>query len=322
MTKFKYPNALRRIIYSLIMILPAFLTSNIYKGLDTKLTTNMKLSNLTALGSSIYLNLENSESNLQYALSQLTHTTEFKTMDALGIANQATHFLYYNKNVSNLYVLDKNKNTVFGINDNLLTQTYYSNHIDSALRGVPSYYSTFNHNIPFLQFAYPIYSELDTSVPSGVIVATLTLEDINTLFQTINTMDPSIDVLLVNVAGDILAQSQSSPLTSSPDHIDITKIKSGLDFDPNTPFTNLKGDEVNGIYFTITSSNWTLLLTSPKYTGIENIDFISWILGGLGASGVTTSEVIRKRRSATTASVDSENAISSTELVDEDCASS
>lgn len=174
-TKFKYPNALRRIIYSLIIILPAFLISNIYKDLDTKLTTNMKLSNLTALGSNIYLNLENGESNLQYALSQLIHTTESKTLDTLDIAEQVIQFLYYNKNVSNLYVIDKDKHTVFGINDNLLTQTYSTNPIDSALRGTPSYYSTFNHNTPFLQLTYPIYDELDLPISNGVIVATLTL---------------------------------------------------------------------------------------------------------------------------------------------------
>lgn len=312
-TKFKYSNALRRAIYSLIMILPAFLTSNIYKALDTQLTTNTKLSNLTALGSSIYLNLESSESNLQYALSQLTHSSEFKTMSTLGIANQVTHFLYYNKNVSNLYVLDQNKNTVFGVNDNLLTKTYSTNHIDSALRGIPSYYSTFNYNSSFLQFAYPIYSETDSSIPSGVIVATLNLEDINTIFQTINTMDPSINILLVNETGNILAESQSSHFTSSPAHIDINKIKSGLDFDPNTTFTVLTEEEVNGIYFTITSSNWTLLLTSPKYTGIENIDLISWLLGGLGAGGVTTSEVIRKRKSIAASSIELDDGIEVTE---------
>lgn len=149
--KTKYINTMRRLIYSSIMILPALLTSTIYKTLDTELTTNTKLSNLTALGSSIYLNLQNSESTLQYSLSQLSSTKEFQSLDKLGIAEQVNNFLYYNKNISNLYILDHHKTNIFGINNNQLSQSIHTNHIDSALRGIPSYYSTFDKNTHFLQ---------------------------------------------------------------------------------------------------------------------------------------------------------------------------
>lgn len=136
--KTKHTNAMRRLIYSSIIILPALLTSTIHKALDTQLIMNTKLSNLTALGSSIYLNLQSSESTLQYSLSQLSSTKEFQSLDKLGIAEQVNNFLYYNKNISNLYILDHNKTNIFGINNNQLSQSIHTNHVDSALRGIPS----------------------------------------------------------------------------------------------------------------------------------------------------------------------------------------
>lgn len=110
-------------------------------------------------------------------------------------------------------------------------------------------------------------------------------------------MDSSTNIFLTDASGDILVQSGNSGVTSSPVRLDIKRIKSRLDFDPNNTFRDLSDNNVNGIYFTINNSDWTLLLTSSTYAGLEHVDWISLLLGGIAAGGVTTSEIIRKRKS-------------------------
>lgn len=287
---------MRLIVYSFFIISPPILTSTIYTAADSKLTTSSKLSGLSSLSHTLYALLDSTQQSMSYTLSLLTTSSSFQTLSPIGIASELNHFLYFNESISNAYALDMDKHLIYGINDTLQNNINYTAHIDSALTGVSDYYSTFIGSTPFTQLAVPIHSPSDASEQVGVLIVTLNFDYLQHTLQGISTSDNSIKAYLFDSEGRILSKSFEDSSSSQGLSFDIDRIKQGLSFDPLTTFIDLDGSEVNGLFFTLPSSNWTLLITTPVYTGIENTDLVSILLGFLGVGGVSTSEFIRKAK--------------------------
>lgn len=291
----------RQFIYGLLILLPSVMTGNIYSSIDQQQSTSVMLSGLTALSDSIYTQMTTSQDNLAYTSKLMLSHEEFLNFNASGMSQLLGEFTFYNPIIENVYVIDTNHTVIYGINNNNLNNIDYTTHIDSALSGIPSYYSSFINNKPFIQSTYPIFSIDSSAPPLGALIITFSLDSLEQRLQSLNSNSPNLNAYVFDAAGRIIASSSPSN-SNSTRTIDIKRIRQGLDYDPATTFLLFDDQPLNGIYYTLEDSGWTLLVTSTPATGVQAADLVSWIAGLLGLGGISTSEAIRKKLQSTTPS--------------------
>lgn len=286
---------IRQFIYMIIVILPSLLTGNIYQALYHQADIENKLSALNAIGSSVHLNLKNGQDHLSYSLHTLTSNPNFKTLDPLYLAVQLRDFVYFNKEVSNAYVLDPNGNLIYGINDTQFLNLGDTPHITQALNGHFSYYTTFINQQALLQMAQPIFSTPPDSSLIGVLVISIDFKALEESLNAIRDDAYGTNAYLITTEGTVLVSSSSSVIKRTIARVDIDYLKTQLSYNPTSSFISPHGIESHGIFFEIQPSDWTLLVTSGTSNSFDFMDIISFLLGALGAGGITTTEAIRRR---------------------------
>lgn len=294
--KSKY--VVRKLAYIILTLAPAVLTGNIYKNIDAKVSTESKLSGLTALGHTLYNNIEDKTNFILTSLYMFSQLSCFQNLDPLEMSKQVNLFSYNNPSLfSNIYVLSSDHRLIYGVNNTTLRHITYETHIDNALKGTLSFYSTMINNEPFLQIAYPIYSAHSKDIlPIGAIIATYDFDSIVHVLSSIDAVDKNIKAYILDADGTIIADSFTHTSLNTMRQLDLNKIKLSINYDSTSSFLDSSETKVNGVYFEIPNLEWTLLVTSPEFNGLKFADFISLLLGGIGAGTLTLSDILRKQK--------------------------
>ena len=302
-------NKIRYLIYSLFIILPTTFTSHLYTDTSDKKSTESLLHTLSALSMSIYSDMKASENHIYYSTSLLLSLDSFTSFDILSMCNDTNEYIYHNAFISNAFITDEKGAILYGINDAELLDIQYFTHVDSALKGTPSHYSSFSKNTPFIQLTFPIYSpnkkkndteniatpSTDSIKPSGALVLTYSFSHLEEELQRLKTHSPNLNAYLINSNGQVISSSYQSTDPSTTRLIDINYIRQLLDYDPSSSFVLFDEEPVNAIYYNLTGQNWTLLITSTTPSGFDASDFISWLFSFLGITTLTAAETLKKK---------------------------
>ena len=291
--------SLRQLFYGFLILFPSILTGNVYSSITKESSTINMLSGLRALTDTIYANIDASQHHLTYACKLMLSHDAFTSLNISAISMLLGEFSFYQPSIKNLYVIDSNFNVLYGINDTLLSGVNYTAHIESALKGTPSYYGTYINNEAFIQSSYPIQSADSISSTVGALVLTYDFLPLQKLLVTLNSNSPNLNGYLIDSNGTIITSSSNKALNYKDYEININRIKQTLDYDPTATF-ELFGEEMNGIYYNFPNAQWTLLVTSSPHEVIQLADIIAWLSGFIGIGGISTSEMIRKKLSAST----------------------
>lgn len=149
---------------------------------------------------------------------------------------------------------------------------------------------------------------LDTTPPPlGVLVLTYDFINLEEKFKAINSSAPNLDAYLIDINGCIIANSSNQSVAWQNRTVDINKIKQGLDYAPEIEFFLFNEEPLNGNYFTLEETGWTLLITAKPHQPVQIVAMISWAAGLLDVGGISTSEAIRKKMQNTTPAPDVSN---------------
>lgn len=291
---------LRQGLYALMIILPSVFTGNVYSSIDEEQSTTALLGGLNAISTSLYSNIHQSQQHLSYTVKLLLSNDSFLNFDVPGMSKYLGDLLYYNPTIGNAYIVDSSHTIVYGIDDTTLSGLNYYSHIDSALKGSANAYSTFIDGKAFSQYAIPIFSADPTAPPKGALVLTYDFVSFQEKLKMLNSSSANFNGYLIDTNGRIIAGSSNEVLLWQNRTVDINRIKQALDYEASSTFILFDEQPLNGIYYSLRDTGWTLLVTSTPHSGVQIIDIISWIAGILGLGGVTTSEAIRKRMGSAT----------------------
>ncbi len=282
---------LRNLLYTLIIILPSVLTGNMYNTTNQSEASENLLLQLSALSSSIYTGMLNSQAHLAYSLELLCTHQDFLNFDEDGMNDLLTQFNYYNATISNVYLINAYDRILFGIDDTRILSPSYRAHVDRALLGRPDSYVSFADDVPFTQFAIPVYTSQSNRAPRAALVMTYSFAPLEDELQALNHASPNIHTYLIDGDGRILVSS-SNQWPETPIAIDAIKFQ--IDHCASTPFTLFDDLEVIGIYYTLPDTDWTLLITSSPPEAVAVSDIFAWVVGMLGAGTVSSLEMMRK----------------------------
>ncbi|MGL4344777.1 MAG: cache domain-containing protein [Cellulosilyticaceae bacterium] len=294
------PSTTRTLIYVSLTVLPSVLTGVVSQNVNSGLLTNNTQKALSAIGSTIYSNISVSTSSLVYSLQVLANSSEFELLDPTGISTSIGLFNRYNPNVcSNIFVVDKDLNTVYGINNNSYDGITSTSHITSAFSGQWGYYyNKDSTNTASVQFAFPILDHQSHSQAHAVLVATLDPSFFPRILAPLAEIDISITGYLIDSSGLVFATSRTKSTDNSKLRLDVDTIKSAITYSDSNTFVDYTGDTVYGSIYSLPSLEASLLLTqSASDVSTDLLDYIGYILGLLGAGTVTTSEILRKKAS-------------------------
>ncbi|MGL4800597.1 MAG: cache domain-containing protein [Cellulosilyticaceae bacterium] len=221
--------------------------------------------------------LDAPHTQLDYTLSLLLDHPSVTSLDVHALPSLLGEFLFYSPQVSNAYMININNEVIAGVNNNALLHIDYRAHIDSALNGSFGTYSSSINAEPFLQNAFPIYSDGECV---GALVLTYDLTSITKEFSALKSHFPNMQFYLLDESGKLLSSSELLDQKKFVPTTDITKLCSAIDYAPLAPFTFLDSTSSYGRYYHPWNTNWTLLVTSspPALPTYLFFFFFGWYL--------------------------------------------
>lgn len=296
-------------IYATLIILPSLLTGNTYTALYQTQSVSSILSDLSTLSTSIHHGLNDAQNYAAYSLNTLLRLRSFREFDLPEMGQHLIEFLYHHPTISNAYIIDANYTTLYGINDTNLSHAESTIHIESALNGSLGFYSTFIENIPFVQFAFPIFSDDTTLPPHAVLVITYDFSPLEVEFESLSSSFPGLHAHLFDNNGQLLISSINQSANGSILHVDIHSICQSITYAPSTPFELFDETPVVGKYYLLEDNDWVLLITSTLPDTLASTELISWLSGLFSLSSISFIELLSKKKKKSLQTLISETSI-------------
>lgn len=285
------------ILFFVIGILPCFITGNLSQNITQNANTENIKKDMQLLGTNVNKDFLVLSTQIQADLSLLTSSMEFRKLDIIGIGQKLRLLFYYHSDIyKNICVLDKNLNIIYGNDMDDVIKSSNKDYIHQALQGYPTSYYRLKNNIPQVFSAYPLFSPANNNSVVGVIIISLKTDYINNLVANINHFHDFMEAYIVDEEGIIITDSKYSSNTTSYVRIDIRKLKSHIEYEPNIPFANYRGVSCYGMYYDLPFANWTLVITADESnTAVKQIGIASTITSFSSGIGLVIAKLLSAR---------------------------
>lgn len=287
---------LRTLIYMFITICPSIVTGIMCNIINTQNTNTSTLQTLNTLANNLYTQISDTYTEIINIFQLLASSESFRNLDSIKMSNQINLLrLYNNSQYTNICVFDKDLNLISGISEFNSNEISTKPYIQDTLRGDIGYlYLSDAHDKPILKITFPIFANDQRISVVGIIVVTLNLNTLNEPLSNVRLFGDNVEAYLVDSSGILISDSRFIPNAIGKVHMDISKIKLSIDYDPSIPFNNYRSKKSYGVYYSLPQWNWTLLVTNED-AGLQDntMNSVGYISGLLGMGTITSAEAIR-----------------------------
>ncbi|WP_161797111.1 cache domain-containing protein [Clostridium cylindrosporum] len=214
--------------------------------------------------------------DFKYDLIQFSTDNDIISMDKSKISKRIDFIKYYKSDYKDIIVINNKKEILNGyVGD--VKEYMYSEHVLEALKGKPSISDAISiEGKWYVDFVSPI---INGEKQIGIISLRISLEEISDHLRFEN-QDGSMEVYIVDKEGYYLTSGKGNMRKIGENNINISELKTNIDYAPRTHYRNYDGDNVYGSYYNLSFGEWTLVVESLQdRKSLNMITVISMVIG-------------------------------------------
>lgn len=249
-----FKNNRRRIVSIGISIAIIIIITLIFHRILNYHASTVYVKRISSFGEMYKNTIENKIEDYTSEAIYLKGDSDILSLNKEKVSKRVEFLKYYHTDYKDIIVIDLKGSIYSGYVSNV-KEYMYQDYIQEALKGNITTSKPINiQGEWYIDFASPVGE--DNKV-IGVISLRVGLND---FIQDISPKTGNnIEVLIVDEHGSFIAGNAGSTRVIGEDSINIRSIKTSIDYSPKTPYKNIDGIYVYGVYSDLDIGNWTMI---------------------------------------------------------------
>ncbi|MEG2337488.1 MAG: cache domain-containing protein [Clostridium sp.] len=241
-------------VYIINSIIIIGITLGLY-GIFNFHTSTVYVKNVSVFGEMYTNTINNTIEDYTSEVVHLKGDSDILSLNKEKVEGRISFLKYYHSDYKDVIVID-NKGSIYSGYVNNVKEYMYQDYIQMAIQGEVTTSKPIKvQDKWYIDFAGPIGK--DNNNVLGVLAIRVSLEDV---VEDISPKTGSnIEILIVDKDGAFITGEGKVNRIVEEDSVDVRTVKTSIDYAPKTPYKNLDGIEVYGVYSDLNIGGWTML---------------------------------------------------------------